>query len=238
MNLMDTYHRRWDDDDCVKKFSEKKQADFFKSEIYFIEKIAQNLQSILDIGCASGRFIELLRYYIKDFKFHGIDISRANIDNGNKLYPEYKFEHLNALDFQSSQKFDLVNATGVCQHEPEFEKLIKKMVELSCLHTLFDIKIANINEHIVDQNLSYSGKENRLYFIILSLPRLIEYLSTIRGISTIEIYGYVTMPNKNTVIPDDLGQIVSANILITKGKSGNSEVECIYNLPDIVLPGR
>lgn len=232
---MNEYHERWDDADCVSKFSEKKQTDFFKSEIYFIEKIVKDIDTVLDIGCASGRFIELLRCYRDNFEFFGIDIAENNIANARKLYSEYKFECINALDFQTEQTFDLVNATGVCQHEPEFESLITKMVMLSSRYVLFDVKLAKIDSHIVDQAISYSGKEHKLYFIMLSLTKLVEYLKTLSGISRIDIYGYITKPNKNTVTPDGFDDIVSANVMIYKGKPDVLGVECKYDIPEFLI---
>lgn len=211
------YHSRWSDSGCVEHFAKKDRNSFFRSETYFLDRIGRSVETVLDVGCASGRFIELLRGYREAFQFTGIDISSASIDNARGLYPWAEFFEGDALAFSPSSQFDLVNATGVMQHEPRFEALIKRMTDWSCRYVLFDVKFAALSDHLVDQNLAYAGKEKRLYFIPLAPERFIKWLDTLEGIGQISIFGYPTPVNANVQLPKYVGQIVSAGVLLEKG---------------------
>lgn len=231
---MEQFHIRWNDSSCVDEFAQKDAQSFFASETHFIEMIAGNVRSVLDVGCASGRFIELLRHYRNDFAYTGIDIGSANIDNARHIYPAAEFHHRDALLFETERRYDLVNATGVMQHEPRFEQLLRRMVQWSERYVLFDVKLAALQQHLIDIDRSHAGLEHRLYFIPLSPSRLMETLRNLGGIRRIAVYGYPTAVNANVRLPADVGQIVSAGVLLELGEA-ESAIEEIH-LPQFLAP--
>jgi hypothetical protein len=93
------------------------------------------------------------------------------------------------------------------------------MIDLSGKYILFDVKLAAIKEHLININVAYSNNESPIYFNILSLNKLISFLKKLENISRISIYGYVTAKNTRNVIPDDIGELVSAGILLEKASS-------------------
>jgi hypothetical protein len=142
-----------------------------------------------------------------------------SVQNARKLYPQSEFIHANALEYSTQKTFDLVNATGVCQHEPQFETLVQKMITWSDRYILFDVKLAAINDHLINIDVAYCNNESPIYFNVLSLNKLISFLKKLENISRISIYGYVTPKNARTVIPENLGSLVSAGILLEKSDS-------------------
>ena len=211
------YYHHWQEPEYVDRIAGKQLGDFFRSETHFLEEVAPHIQSILDVGCASGRFNELLRQVCSDFEYTGLDLSLEGIERGRMMYPESEFFHANALEFTTAKTFDLVNATGVCQHEPQFTKLIESMISWSNRYVLFDVKLGKIDEHIVDINRAFCRHEMPMYFIVLSFEQLLTFLRTQPTIASISVYGYPTPLNSVTVVPDALGEIVSAGILLKKG---------------------
>ncbi len=202
----------------VTHFAQKGVTHFFKSETYFLEQIGHEINTVLDIGCASGRFTELLRDITPTFKYTGVDLSSDNIESARRLYPEYRFHDVQALDFSTTERFDLVNATGVCQHEPRFEELIEKMIGWSRRYVLFDVKLAAIREHLVDIDVAYYRFEHPLYLILLSLNQFISFLRAHESIAKISVFGYVTPKNSVTVVPETIGDLVSAGVLLEMGR--------------------
>lgn len=216
------YYKRWNEEECVRSFAEKGIGDFFQSETKLLPSILGNISSVLDVGCASGRYIELLLSLRPELcaslDFHGIDTSEESIANARRIYPQYHFRTINALDYAPGRMFDLVNATGVCQHEPRFEMLIKRMVDWSTNYVMFDVKFAAIEEHIIDRGSSFAGSaDNRLYFILLSYPRMIDFLRSLEEVGAIRIFGYETPVNKRTTVPQGISSVISAGILLRKG---------------------
>lgn len=228
---MENHYKRWQDPDIVEKFANKSASDFFLSETYFLEKIKSQLSSVLDIGCASGRMIELLQQLSIRAEYTGLDIIQKNIEIAKKNYPGINFIWANALDFKPNKKFDLVNATGVFQHEPKFESLVHRMVELSSRYVMFDAKLALVQTPISNIEQSYCEVgSSRLFFVLVSLPNLLNILSKISGISRISIYGYETAPSKTTYLPEGIERLVSAGVFLELGKQKSAEI--VMELPD------
>ncbi len=232
------HYQRWDDRDAVEEFAKKAPTDFFRSETVFLEEIAGQVDSVLDVGCAAGRYIELLNRFGIEAAYTGIDLSPSSIERGRAAYPDVEFVLGNALEIDPGRTFDLVNATGVCQHEPRFEDLIRQMIAWSRRYVLFDVKFAAIDDHLIDIERSYGGRENRLYFILLSLPPFLDFLKTIPGIGRIRIYGYVTPTNARTVVPENISVVHSAGVLLERAPgvtSGGAEV--VVDVPSSAWPG-
>jgi len=232
---MTDHYDTWGAQDTVQEFATKSVDDFFASETHHIKKIIHNISSVLDVGCASGKFIDLLRDLGTDPEYVGIDITASNIESAKHIYPSASFHHINALDYTSEKTFDLVNATGVCQHEPAYEKLIEKMVALSHKYVLFDLKLAAIDDHIIDRSIASAGEDHKLYFNILCFSKLLEFLKSIPNIGTISMFGYETPTHKETVIPASIKSIVSTGVLLTKSNQEHAVPTIEIDLPDFLL---
>ena len=227
------HQRRWHHADAIAQFSGKSAADFFRSETHFLDSIATDITNVLDVGCATGRFIELLRHYGVDPAYTGIDITPASLVRARTLYPHARFIEADALDCEIDETFTLVNATGVCQHEPRFERLIERMLGWSSRYVLFDVKFAKRDRHLVDVDCAYCGTDDRLYYIVLSPDRFFETLKRLPHIAAISAFGYETPTNARTIVPADIGPIVSAGILLEKGRSAQPALQ--IDLPKSLL---
>lgn len=211
-------YRRWDDADAVDRFAAKSAADFFRTETRFLAPIAAELGSVLDVGCASGRFMDLLASLGARPAYTGIDISPGQITSARALYPEATFHLGNALEIPIEGRFDLVNATGVMQHEPRFAALIARMLTWSRRFVLFDVKLSDLDDDIVDVERARAGTpESPLFFNVLSARCFLERLRALDGVATATVYGYVTEPNRSTTLPPEVATLVSAGVLLERG---------------------
>jgi len=227
------HYRRWEDDGAVRMFANKGADDFFASERRFLADIHPDIDTVLDVGCASGRFIELLRSYRAQFGFTGIDLGANNVANAKRLYPDARFIEGNALDLDLDETFDLVNATGVMQHEPAFEALIERMIAWSRRYVLFDVKLGGVSEHLADLERAYSGSaDHPLYFVVLAWPLFRAFLKSQPGIKSIAVYGYEAPP-RFANLPDGIGPIIAAGVLIEKGDAGGNGPAFTIDLPSI-----
>lgn len=210
----------WNDSAYVEKFAHKEAKDFFPSERHFLDSVGTDISSVLDIGCSSGRFLELLHTKSLGIAYTGIDISERAIQSACALYPEATFHAGDALSLSLSGTYDLVNATGVFQHETRFDGLLDRMIDWSARYILFDVKLAVLDSHIVDIEKSHSTiGGNRVPFIILNTESFLQDLSNRDGLSEISIFGYETPRNAVTFLPDQIHPLVSAGVLLKKGAS-------------------
>ncbi len=230
---MKEIYRNWQQPDSVQRFASKDVGDFFRSETFFLEKIGAEINSVLDVGCASGRFIELIHLYNKNCQYTGIDLVAESIEIGRQNYNDTDFHVASGLDFDTDKHFDLVNATGVFQHEPQFELLLQRMVQWSKRYVLFDVKVSAIKEHLVDLDRAYcESKNNRMYFNVLSWPLFREQLLQLEGIESVSVLGYETKPNKVTTVPENILPFASMGVLLKKGQG--KPVLNIAEIPDFL----
>ncbi len=86
-------------------------------------------ERILDVGCANGRFCELV--FKKKAKYWGIDTSRKMIEIAKKQYPYAKFFVSDPLSFPFGKNFfDKVFCLSVFHHIPSKELRIKFLQEI------------------------------------------------------------------------------------------------------------
>lgn len=226
---MERHYLRWSDRDIIEKFMKKGEKQFFDSEKRLLSLIKNDIRTVLDIGCASGRYLELLKSCSINCDYTGVDIIDKNIEIAREQYPESKFILGNALSAKIHGKFDLVNATGVIQHEPKFRYLIPMMISWSAKYIIFDVKIAKIAGYISDLEVAYAEcNEKKLYFVVMSLEWLKQFLCEMQGIEEIIIFGYKTSINDNVSLPKHVKEIVSAGVLLKKGSGiiKNISIEC------------
>ncbi len=222
----------WSQPSLVDRFAAKAADGFFRTETRFLAPLKDRVSSVLDVGCASGRLVELLTSLGYEASFTGVDISEANVARARSYYTDHAFMVANAVDMDLGRRFDLVNATGVFQHEPRFSALLDNLLRHSDRYVLFDVKLAAIADHLVDPRRAYSRVgDSKIPFVVLAFPKFFALLDSLPGLSGIDVYGYATPVNAETVVPDGVGPWASAGVLLTKG-SGRKKISC--ELPDFV----
>ena len=173
--------------------------------------------SVLDVGCASGRFYELVKSYNASVEFAGVDVSEKNIQSARTLYPHCSFTLGNAIGFDAGRTYELVNATGVVQHEADYRGLIESMFGLSERYVMFDAKISASGHECVDSRESYSESNgHRVPFNVFRLGWLVDHLMQNFPLRRLEIFGYETKPNAVTTLPRWMGAIYSVGVFCEK----------------------
>jgi trans-aconitate methyltransferase len=101
-----------------------------------------NNKRILDVGCGFGDLYTFLRRQSIHLKrYLGIDVSSELLNVARKRLPEVEFELAAILDFESTEKFDFVIASGIFGLEtPNWQYLFEK--QLRKLYNLCEIGVA------------------------------------------------------------------------------------------------
>ena len=95
-------------------------------------------KSLLEVGCSSGYYSEVLKIRNLPFSYTGCDYSEAFIALGRQYYPDVPFfvQDATALDFAESA-FDVV-VSGCCLlHIPDFEKAIAETARVARQYAIF-----------------------------------------------------------------------------------------------------
>ena len=60
-------------------------------KMFFIDKIFEPIDTIVDFGCANGELIKMLQYYFDEYSYIGYDLSERMIEEAKKNVPEASF---------------------------------------------------------------------------------------------------------------------------------------------------
>lgn len=89
--------------------------------------------SVLEIGCASGYYYEILEYLLnKRINFTGVDYSEALIRMAKDYYPGINFEAADGADLPfDDEKFEISISSGILLHVPNYREHIKETVRVA-----------------------------------------------------------------------------------------------------------
>jgi ubiquinone/menaquinone biosynthesis C-methylase UbiE len=94
--------------------------------------------TLLEIGCSSGFYSEVLDIKQLPFIYSGCDYSKSFVELGRQLYPSVPFYVADAtkLDFEDSS-FDVVISGCCLLHIPDFEKAIAETARVAKSFVIF-----------------------------------------------------------------------------------------------------
>lgn len=91
--------------------------------------IDQKGKKILDYGCNSGYFANMIKKAIPENQVFGADINMYALDYARKKYKNIKFYHVND-EFFEKHKFGIIIIGHVLEHIKEREEFIKKILKI------------------------------------------------------------------------------------------------------------
>src|SRR6185436_8101530 len=93
---------------------------------------------LLEIGCSSGFYSEVLRIKGIDTAYRGCDYSRAFVALARQCYPAVPFDVEDAVDLTyASGTFDIVVSGGCILHIADYEKAIAEAARVSRQYVVF-----------------------------------------------------------------------------------------------------
>jgi len=97
-----------------------------------IEKLEEGIE-VLDVGCGSGRAINLMAKTFPNSQFRGFDFSKEAIKNAQKEkeilgITNATFEQQDVADFYNKGKFDLITACDAIHDQANPEKVLQNII--------------------------------------------------------------------------------------------------------------
>lgn len=141
----------WQDNDLPHKQRElvERQLELFRSgshiDVYdvFVQSLRElselkNYPSLLEVGCSSGYYSEVMEIAGLAFKYSGCDYSEAFVKMAKSKYPSLSFCIEDATDLHyGDDSFDVV-VSGCCLlHIPEYTEAVKETARVAKHYTIF-----------------------------------------------------------------------------------------------------
>jgi SAM-dependent methyltransferase len=122
------------------EYRQGKPVDVYDVMIEALQGIAQKTvgRSLLEVGCSSGFYSEVLKIKSMPFDYSGCDYSPAFIELGKKRHPDIplSIQDATALGFADAS-FDVVISGCCLLHIPDFEKAIAETARVAGQFAIF-----------------------------------------------------------------------------------------------------
>ncbi len=117
-------------------------SDLYPSEKIFLPRVLFPGAKVLDVGCASGGFFNIMRSYEPCVEYTGVDLSERAVELARERYPEARFIVTKGfgLPFEDNT-FDVVHCTSVFNNEPNYQAMLKEMYRVCSRFVLVDIRL-------------------------------------------------------------------------------------------------
>tara|TARA_B100001996_G_C18591319_1_gene566194 strand:+ start:144 stop:815 length:672 start_codon:yes stop_codon:yes gene_type:complete len=191
----------------IKYYLENRNSfkDIYKSEKKFFKKAIIKSNTFLDVGCAVGNFVNVIKSIKKKFEYTGLDIKPKLIKIAKKQFPKHNFKIIKNSNFQKKNKYDLVFSFGTLHHVKNYKSYIKQMILSAKKYVLFDVRLTNektINSEKQYQKIFFSGKydqKSRIRYITINQKEFSLFLKKLTKNYVYKSYAYKHKVSKNFV---------------------------------------
>ena len=152
-SVFNNFYHEWHEDGYEYRGGRKWSFYLITSILKYIKNDKNEIYSIIDIGSGEGGKANLLAHYFTNAKVLGIDFTDEGILLSNKKYSKnnISFKKLDVMDInENEEKYDLVTSFEVLEHVEEWQKLLKKMINISNKYVLISVPTGRMREYEKD----------------------------------------------------------------------------------------
>ena len=136
--------KEWSNQSAIDYYSENRHeiSDLYPSETIFLPRVLFPGAKVLDVGCASGGFFNIMRSYEAHIEYTGVDLSERAVELAKERYPEATFIVTEGFELVfANNTFDVVHCTSVFNNEPNYQAMLQEMYRVSNRFVLMDIRL-------------------------------------------------------------------------------------------------
>ncbi|MCE1225283.1 MAG: glycosyltransferase [Geobacteraceae bacterium] len=110
----------------------------FKVLADLLAPVVAGADSVLELGCASGYYYEILEYLLnRRIIYTGVDYSEAMIDMAREYYPKATFFAADGANlFFADRHFDVVISSGILLHVPNWRQHVFEAVRVAKMYVI------------------------------------------------------------------------------------------------------
>ncbi|MAF95450.1 MAG: class I SAM-dependent methyltransferase [Nitrospinaceae bacterium] len=167
---------RWDTEEFEKRTKELYRTEIHKlypSEAWCLYRIIPDCRTVLDLGCGNGAMAKIIQQISSTIEYTGVDHQEKLMNEAKELFPPATFHAADLMDFISTcSHFDGVMSWSVIKSFQNWRELIGKMIFKAQKYVMFDIRVANVEKEIWDENVcwaDYSGRKGPIIVLNYSI---------------------------------------------------------------------
>jgi SAM-dependent methyltransferase len=117
--------------------------DLYVSERRFLPWLASTADTVLDVGCAAGGFVDVWHALNADTRYRGVDVSTALVAAARERHPDVEFAVGDAavgIDLPD-RSAAVVQALGWLHWEPRYRDALRELWRLTDRQLFFDVRL-------------------------------------------------------------------------------------------------
>ncbi len=231
----------WSKQSAIDYYSQNRQevSDLYPSERVFLPRVLFPGAKVLDVGCASGGFFNIMRSLEPLVEYTGIDFAERAVALARTKYPEARFEVNGGIELPfEDNTFDIVHCTSVLVNEPRYQEMLKEMYRVSNRTVVVDVRLLKGIGDEKDFQKSYykiqydsNGVEATVPYVVNDADAVVNFILQLEP-KPKALYGtgYFHQVAKEAVTPYD--EVCMTILLVLKGgQEGGAPVIDLDDLP-------
>tara|TARA_B100001013_G_scaffold67032_1_gene35036 strand:+ start:444 stop:1172 length:729 start_codon:yes stop_codon:yes gene_type:complete len=222
--------KEWSSQSAIDFYYENRHelSDLYPSEKVFLPRVLFPGAKVLDVGCASGGFFNIMRSFEPHIEYTGIDLSDKAVGLATERYPDARFMVTTGfrLPFQDNN-FDIVHCTSVFNNEPNYQGMLEEMYRVSNRFVLVDIRLSkDLGKQLQSvYNIQFNSKkvEATVPYVVNDADEVVNFILQLKPRPR-ALYGtgyFHQVAKEAETTPDD---VCMAVLLIQKGVRSDEPV--------------
>jgi hypothetical protein len=118
-------------------------ADLYVSERRFLPWLARDADTVLDVGCAAGGFVDVWRALNPGTIYRGVDVSTTLVAAAREQHPDVEFAVADAAAGIElpDRSATVVEALGWLHWEPRYRDALRELWRLTDRYLFFDVRL-------------------------------------------------------------------------------------------------
>ena len=234
--------KAWSQPSALEFYSKHRHeaSDLYPSEQVFLPRVLFPGAKVLDIGCASGGFFNIMRSMEPTIDYVGMDIVEPALELARNRYPEARFMLADGFEIPFDDgTFDLVHCTSVLNNEPRYQELLPEMYRVSNRFVLTDMRLlkdlaasGNRGPFYYDIKFEGDSQEATVPYVVNDADEVVNYLLGLDPRpQALRATGYFHTVSPMARIP--FSEVCMAILLIQKGNSATDKT--LLDIQDLPL---